>query len=865
MNQWFSEIPSEALAAAGISSTMPEPGGPRAWPPPVNRMRPLVWRATDANRVRLTSDPNDLLLAWRSIVARHDGPIRLAITGVDPAHGLELSERLRSAVGVASTYVVDAGLDRWSRPSDHLLVGVLGAGSRELIEEWSRMAASVPGYVSFRNDGVSSYDVLLLTGAEVLPRVAAATSLHARLLLVFNVPAVVVADLPEAIARAARSLGAGIWAAMNDHVESGLDVLRHLARALADNSPLDIAVATGARLVVGHPAVVEPEITAGDDRAIITGSVGPSFGDPDQWLREFDPGPPAPEQDAETSSRDEQGGNDRPGGGDDSAPWQPPAGETDEFEEPDTIDTFLNAELDNGDEPLHVDRPYTLAVSFGDRSPASTGAIVVPTAIPIGKAEETVDVEVQVVSSHFDVPRFPQHLRVKRDGQSMGRALFEVTPLPKDPTDDTDSPFWTLSVLVSVNGNHLQRLDLTYDLEPDASGADVESFTRGGLTGATTLRERVATLQIKPTGWGYELIAPLSPHPQPHKILVTPPELDTFIGKVRSALLRSVREESVALQMELTDRDNLSLLNDLALAGYELYQLLFEGDNATDDLIEVGDWLREMLARPDVPTLQVVSDGFPVPWPLLYPAKGWNPASVSWDTFIGMQCVVEQLPLTNPTRDVPSPTIDSFPELSVRVLFNDSIDEHIPMKPLAEQRRYWAGAGVALRAGTKADDLVFEALGATADDKVLYLYCHATSRSKEPGESKIIFTGEAVSLQQLRNSAPRRDQLRGHPLIFINACESADLTPQFYGGFVPYFLGKGARGVIGTECKVPGLFASEWAKAFFDELFAGKALGEVVLTLRRRFLADYNNPLGLLYGVHCDADTIIAPAISKPA
>ena len=103
--------------------------------------------------------------------------------------------------------------------------------------------------------------------------------------------------------------------------------------------------------------------------------------------------------------------------------------------------------------------------------------------------------------------------------------------------------------------------------------------------------------------------------------------------------------------------------------------------------------------------------------------------------------------------------------------------------------------------------------------------------------------------------------LRGKPLVFINACESAELSPAFYDGFVPYFMAKGARGVVGTQCKTPALFAAEWAKRFFERFLDGDALGEAFLDLRREFLDAHGNPLGLLYAVHCDGDTRIEPAL----
>jgi len=109
--------------------------------------------------------------------------------------------------------------------------------------------------------------------------------------------------------------------------------------------------------------------------------------------------------------------------------------------------------------------------------------------------------------------------------------------------------------------------------------------------------------------------------------------------------------------------------------------------------------------------------------------------------------------------------------------------------------------------------------------------------------------------------APPKKTLPGAPLVFINACESAELSPLFYDGFVPYFMAKGARGVIGTECETPALFAAEWARRFFDQFLAGAPLGEIFLGLRREFYYGHGNLLGLLYALYVDGDTQVVPAI----
>ena len=123
--------------------------------------------------------------------------------------------------------------------------------------------------------------------------------------------------------------------------------------------------------------------------------------------------------------------------------------------------------------------------------------------------------------------------------------------------------------------------------------------------------------------------------------------------------------------------------------------------------------------------------------------------------------------------------------------------------------------------------------------------------------------GDATTVADLRLDAPVTVQLSGNPLIFINACESAELSPLFYSGFVPYFMSKGARGVIGTECKTPAIFAIRWADAFFEQFLDGATVGATVLKLRQDFLRDHGNPLGLIYAVHCDADTRVTPALAR--
>jgi len=129
-----------------------------------------------------------------------------------------------------------------------------------------------------------------------------------------------------------------------------------------------------------------------------------------------------------------------------------------------------------------------------------------------------------------------------------------------------------------------------------------------------------------------------------------------------------------------------------------------------------------------------------------------------------------------------------------------------------------------------------------------------------PNASSLVLDAP-LTLGDLSLDAPTNIQLAGNPLVFINACESGKMSPTFYDGFVPYFMAKGARGVVGTECETPAMFAAVWAHRFFERFLDGEALGDAFLNLRREFLEEHGNPLGLMYAVHCDGDTQIQPAL----
>jgi len=97
------------------------------------------------------------------------------------------------------------------------------------------------------------------------------------------------------------------------------------------------------------------------------------------------------------------------------------------------------------------------------------------------------------------------------------------------------------------------------------------------------------------------------------------------------------------------------------------------------------------------------------------------------------------------------------------------------------------------------------------------------------------------------------------PVVFLNMCESAQLTPSLNLSFIHLFLNRGACSVIGTECSMRPLFAHYFGIEILKGLFAGDPIGEVLLRARLAFMGK-NNPMGLAYTLFGSPLTRFEPA-----
>ena len=544
---------------------------------------------------------------------------------------------------------------------------------------------------------------------------------------------------------------------------------------------------------------------------------------------------------------------------------------------------YLNAEITEHDmsQALPLDQESTLAfyidVQSGDLGVALDEDRLYPSGV------DYIQLHVQLSSRDFIIHTDrAQVLRLPRYGRSRNKARFDIEP--------KHSGIGEVTALFYKDNNFIQGLSIKLNVANSGPAiAELKSLGRP-LEGVQAVQPRDLLLFIKNMGDRFDLtlVGAAAAHAS---LSITPQELNYKIFEARKALLDVIylaqgpsgifvhpRDKRPAANIKLPFQTDIQIpeevateaLKRLAAAGYLLYQDLFYSPNASLEANLLGDRLRELGERTTL-KLQIVSQEFFLPWGLLYLVEFFDPQDIRAERFLGLKHIIEHIPLQE-RMPVFQSDISSLPRLSVSLNVDAQIDQQMGLNVIQDQLQYWRDldqSGKAHLAIRQTDQDFLTALkDPQTPDQILYFYGHARSYGLDdvsgPDESALAWTdGKTVTLRDLRLNAPIRQILSGYPLVFINACESAELSPLFYSGFMPYFTAKGARGMIGTECEVPARFAAEWARRFFDKfLYEAKPIGEIFLSLRQEFYYQKNNLLGLLYALYCDGDTRVTPRLS---
>jgi hypothetical protein len=324
--------------------------------------------------------------------------------------------------------------------------------------------------------------------------------------------------------------------------------------------------------------------------------------------------------------------------------------------------------------------------------------------------------------------------------------------------------------------------------------------------------------------------------------------------------------------LELEDGD--AVLRAFATMGRRLHEEIFGRGTGSKDLSTMSELIARTGKRDAPARLSILADLLPLPWGLLYDRKLGREGPVDVEGFWGSRFIIDRVVTAFLTR---------IPEvkLGVRerraplgVCINPHIDSEEQVSVVDAQRSFFAGLPRPLAACSVIESrdrfqeyLTEEEIG----NALLYFFCHghaAATVSEQlflnPGTPirdaylKLDEKGSDrnISVEWMREV--RRAPLEpGRPFVILNACSTAQGDEAFQSLFVSHFVKDWlACGLLGTEWKVPAVFADRFARDVMREfLVEGRRIGEAVQRGVVRGL-EKKNPFGLIYAIYGNAQTI---------
>lgn len=298
-------------------------------------------------------------------------------------------------------------------------------------------------------------------------------------------------------------------------------------------------------------------------------------------------------------------------------------------------------------------------------------------------------------------------------------------------------------------------------------------------------------------------------------------------------------------------------LKKLASAGRDLRYAIFlvSGKEAID-----ADFVRRQLPTSDNlwRLLITLDERVYVPWGLAYDGDlpPDNPAAITPALYSGFWCLkynVSTLHSLCDPRGVLKPR--SNEEVQMLRIVNkpcwDDAEKEVPPAEKALLNSVWACSKTPI---TSSEEFFKTWQQWHKDVDLLYLYCHANG-------VKLALSGDdEISTTKFRMNV-RHDAHHTWPvcLVFLNGCQTAVGADR--GGFMEATGDTGFCGFIGTEAKVPDLFAFRFAADFFGHLLYDEmTVVEIMENLRRQHF-----PLSLVYSTCCHPQFKIKRIAGPPA
>lgn len=297
-------------------------------------------------------------------------------------------------------------------------------------------------------------------------------------------------------------------------------------------------------------------------------------------------------------------------------------------------------------------------------------------------------------------------------------------------------------------------------------------------------------------------------------------------------------------------------MDEIAKKGYYLFTELFPDEH-------LQHFIANCVRGNEGSTVQIVTDGFDLPWNLLYINNPLDEDSVNPFYFLGMRHSIELIEGTSNVRPVPKDQLSvDMPSLGLLALAESdlfAVDKHeIPFfESLQENGKlnYLLLEQLQADKRHKREELKKVEQFFEYNHSILHFACHGFS-DEDPSESHLVISENfELTRADFKQISPK---LVGTSIILINACESSGVS--FHTShFASDFYHRGIRSVIGTQSFINDQLAAEFIEYFYSNLLDGYTVGNSLLEARRRLWDERKSLLGLLYDLRGASNTQLVP------
>ena len=368
-------------------------------------------------------------------------------------------------------------------------------------------------------------------------------------------------------------------------------------------------------------------------------------------------------------------------------------------------------------------------------------------------------------------------------------------------------------------------------------------------------------------------------------------ELEDWLVRIRKIWLSISLSEVYTSGLEAGKQEFISIVRKLAEVGHSLWVRLFRLD-IDSAIFLVGEWLREH-PLPEESLIQVSTDlgisNFSFPWSLLYdrelPDKDYILPDLNG--FWGIRyCIEQQIPNHRRATDASKTNQyikfdylrwEQFKNINRQNTLIDSLIGNnqgkliVSQPPIITAKKgyevleigdsnilyFYAHGYTRLRESAQANNKIFDFFARDLCKKVktertlksIYKPLRDLCDLIEKGDYE--FKDSWIELSSgrlyLNNLYSKPIRFKFAPFVFLNLCESAQVVPSLSDSFIHFFINRGAKTVIGTECPMTIEFAHPFSEFLLTRILAGESIGNALLKARRHFLTKQSNPLGLAY------------------